>query len=385
MASPVESGLALTYDDLRSELGFFGGYGRTSTKWNTLAQSNIAHALKVGLRRFYYPTRLPGQPRAYQWRFLKPIATIIVSGAIAEDDATVPTKTVTAGAYNATTNDTIINATAASDDFHATMAAYASTTGKDDWGYGTGPSRPFGEFGDHYIFVAGTLQAPIKEVVSPTQMKVWGDATAIVAGSIFKIPTLGNYQLPDRVGLIEGSLTFGPSDNATSKIPVRDEMTIRELRSRGVKTGVPQFAAVVPILTKRSEFETQVSTRFILMLWPTPGAVYNLSFRFHANVDNISSADPYPHGAHAHSETILQSVLGAFETEINQQPGVHSALYLERLEVSMEHDKVAFSPEHLGINADFSDAQDHGVSRSSRRDRQRTTGSGITTYNGVAW
>ena len=385
MASPVESGLALTYDDLRSELGFFGGYGRTSTVWNAGAASNIAHALKVGLRRFYYPTRLPGQPRAYQWRFLKPIATIQVFGAIAADTATPLTKTVTGGPFNTTLNETLLTATAASDDFVQTMAGYASQLGSDGYGYGTGRSRPFGEFGDHYIFVnSGALQIHIKEVVSPTEMKVWGDASAVSA-SEFRIETLGNYQLPDRVGLIEGSLTFGPSDNATSKIPVRDEMTIRELRSRGVKTGVPQFAAVVPILTKRSEFDTQVSTRFILMLWPTPGGVYNLSFRFHANVDNISSADPYPHGAHAHSETILQSVLAAFETEINQQPGVHSALYLERLQVSMEHDKVAFSPEHLGINADFSDAQDHGVSRSSRRDRQRTSGSGITTYNGVAW
>ncbi len=383
MASPVESGLALTYDDLRSEIGFVLGYGRAST-WDTGKSANINHALKVGLRRFYYPSRLPGQPRAYQWRFLKPVATIIVSGGITEDDATVPTKTITAGAFNATTNDTIINATAASDDFHSTMAAYADVSGRDDYGYGTGPSRPFGEYGDHYL-ISGGVQAHIKEVVSPTQLKVWGDFTALVAGSIFKIATLGNYQLPDRVGLIEGALTFGPNDGATHKIPMRDEMTIREMRSRGVKTGVPQFAAVKPILTKRSEFDTQVSTRFILMLWPTPGGVYNLSFRFHANVDNISEADPFPHGAHAHSETILQSVLSAAETEINQQPGVHSALYLERLQVSMEHDKVAFAAEDMGYNADFSDGLDHGVSRSSRRDRMRTTGSGITTYNGRTW
>lgn len=80
-----EPSLALTYDDLRAEVGTYLGYGGDSAEWDDQQESDIESAVRSGLRQFYWPPPLEGQPGGYDWSFLKPTASL----ALEDGDQTV--------------------------------------------------------------------------------------------------------------------------------------------------------------------------------------------------------------------------------------------------------------------------------------------------------
>ena len=66
----AESSQAVAYDDLRKDVGFHLGYGRTPDNWTTRQTDDIAHAVKFGPSEFYNC--------GYDWSFLKPIAMLVL-------------------------------------------------------------------------------------------------------------------------------------------------------------------------------------------------------------------------------------------------------------------------------------------------------------------
>lgn len=71
----AESTLSLDYDDLRKAIGHFLGYGRTIADWSARDREDIEEALKVGLRKFYFPGTQNGRT-FHEWSFLRPTATL---------------------------------------------------------------------------------------------------------------------------------------------------------------------------------------------------------------------------------------------------------------------------------------------------------------------
>ena len=72
-----ESGLAVTYSTLRSELGYTLGYGRTSSAWTSDQTSEISSCLDTMLRRVYYhasSAATAGTP--HRWSFLRPVEVL---------------------------------------------------------------------------------------------------------------------------------------------------------------------------------------------------------------------------------------------------------------------------------------------------------------------
>jgi hypothetical protein len=84
----AESGLSIGAPELRAEIGFFLGYGRTSGNWSSAKLSEINSIMQSGVRRVYYPKAVAPQTVGYEWSFLRPTTTIsIVSGTT---DYTLP-------------------------------------------------------------------------------------------------------------------------------------------------------------------------------------------------------------------------------------------------------------------------------------------------------
>jgi hypothetical protein len=71
------SGLTVTYDELRAEVGAFLGYGRTWSSMSTAQQAEVDSCINSGLRRFYRPPPVNG--RAHQWGFLRPTTTLALA------------------------------------------------------------------------------------------------------------------------------------------------------------------------------------------------------------------------------------------------------------------------------------------------------------------
>lgn len=79
----AESTLALSYEDLRKEVGFYLGWQRDPDGWNTKQIESIESCVRSGLRQFYFPPVLPGMAASHEWSFLRPsVALKVPSGSL---------------------------------------------------------------------------------------------------------------------------------------------------------------------------------------------------------------------------------------------------------------------------------------------------------------
>lgn len=153
------------------------------------------------------------------------------------------------------------------------------------------------------------------------------------------------YQLPSNFGGIEGEITYA-ANQALRVIRIRGENYIRELQTTQTTSGIPEFAAV------RTLNVGNTGQRYELILWPTPNAAYDLTFRFNLNPDALSAANDYALGGPALAETILQSCRAAADRIFNDNVGAEQQLFIERLKSSVSLDRRMLAPERLGFAHD---------------------------------
>lgn len=174
-----------------------------------------------------------------------------------------------------------------------------------------------------------------------------------------------DYDLPDDFGAANGDWTYAP--NVTYQpLRVTGEARIRTLRQQTTAQRRPEMVAV---RAKASAGTT--GQRFEAMLWPTPNAVYVLTYRYQALPSKLSAANPYPLGGVAHAETILASCLAAAEMQEEQQHGAQWQSFMERLSASIREDQRQ-APEVLG-----------SYGRGGDDGRRWVRAPSATTYNGV--
>lgn len=253
----AESSLSLGYAELRSEIAYYLGYGRSSSNWTAEQILSIAACLASGLRQFYEPPPLP-DGTTHQWLFMKPVTTL---------STTAGTSTVT---------------------------------------------------------------------------------------------------LPDSYGGIDGELTYAAG---TQRFPIKvvgeDEIRIAQAGA-GSTSGPPQMVCVRPI----SVDGITTGQRYQAEFFPTPDAVYVLSYKRNFLPNAISSTYPYPWGGEQHAETILASCIAAAEFIEEETHGPKYEYFMERLKASIETDR-RLGRQYYGKN------DDKGLNRGYRRGVYRNL------YNGV--
>ena len=87
----AESTLSLSYQEIRTELADYLGWGRDSSLWDTGKQNKLDSVITRGLRQFYFPpaiaeARRPNIKRAHSWSFLRPEATLTLTVGTDEYD-----------------------------------------------------------------------------------------------------------------------------------------------------------------------------------------------------------------------------------------------------------------------------------------------------------
>ena len=185
-----------------------------------------------------------------------------------------------------------------------------------------------------------------------------------------------DYTLPASFGGMLGPLTYAAADNRWYPVDLTGEYRIRILRQRDFNSlkSYPQAAAVRAKTSNGSDGQ-----RFELLVWPKPDDAYTLSYKYHAIQAKLTTSNPYPLGGQMHAETILESCLAIAEQRMENQSGVHSQKFVERLTASVAHDKLYNTPERGGYNADRSD---HGYM--SENEFRRYFGD-IVDYDGVTF
>ncbi len=160
------------------------------------------------------------------------------------------------------------------------------------------------------------------------------------------------YAMPDNFGGFEGdSLTYAAADNRMVAIQIVPEEKIRELQQvDATNSGYPVFAAV------RSKASTQTTgQRSEILLWPTPDAIYTLTYAFVVLQDKLTTSAKYPLGGAYHGETVLCACLAVAETRKDQNSqGPMNVDFALSLKDSIEKDRTALGQANLGYNGDGS-------------------------------
>lgn len=222
--------------ELQAEVGYYLGWGRTTTDWSVAQTADVEACVKAGIRQFYDPPAVPIYG-SHRWSFLRPVTTL-------------------------------------------------STVAAD-----------------------------------------------------------GDYDLPETFGSLDGVITYAEDEGVDRQEVVRltGEARIRALRQESSTSGKPTLAAV------RAKTATGLTwQRYELLLWPTPDAVYVLTYRYRILPSTIGG-DAYPMGSGVHLETIIASCLAAAEDRINDARGIKYQYFMERLQASIAAD-LEQQPDSLGYN-----------------------------------
>lgn len=335
----TQSTLAITWADLMNDVGFFLGYSRESdpaspTKWTADQADEVERYVKAGLRQFYIPPVLPDERVSHEWSFLKPRTSITVW----------PTTT---GTVSGLAGLTFVEG--------ATSPFYASMVGSSLVAINT-------------YTITGYVNAGRVIVDNPLHAHDIGEAFTITAD--------GSYRLPDEFGAILGDLTFDPGEGLYPAIPITSEVRIRKLIQGSDSTGRPVEAAVTPLVASGTSHQV-----FDLVVYPIPDADYVLHYRQMILADAMTDSANHPWGGAAHAATIGFSCLAA-AAKANYRERADETWddFMRSLRASVNFDRRATTPEHLGANTDPLVADMLGSAS-----RARMGGSHLVYHNGVAY
>lgn len=141
-------------------------------------------------------------------------------------------------------------------------------------------------------------------------------------------------ELPDALGRVIGNLNFAADAGyaPVTEVPLGE---ILSLRSSSDRTGHPDYFAM------RYQASTgDAPQRHELLMYPTPDAVYVLTYEYEAYGYELSDSLPYPLGGSQLSELFKESCLSVAEIEImDDSEGVHTLEYRRLLTDAIRRDR----------------------------------------------
>lgn len=177
--------------------------------------------------------------------------------------------------------------------------------------------------------------------------------------------------LPDALSRITGNLHFAAALNCTP-VTLVSEGQMMALKARTTTNAKPKCAAI------RSKVSDGAGgQRLEIVYWPTPDAIYTLTYRYEAYSGKLTTLKPYPLGGMKHSELIIESCLAVAEQRGNDERGAHTERFAEMLAAGIEIDKKMGARFFgmMGENCETSDSL-------SRRNFGTTY---PVTYKGETW
>jgi hypothetical protein len=163
--------------------------------------------------------------------------------------------------------------------------------------------------------------------------------------------------MSDDYGSLEGTVTVTQtSTDSHWPVQVTGEGRIREMYAKlPSATGRPLWAAERPLRGTGQE----KSSRYELVVYPQANEDFTLEFAYYLLPEALTDRNPFCYGGMQHAETILESCLAVAEERINDERGIHSQKFAERLAASIAIDR-RNKAQLVGYNGDRSDCRDSG-------------------------
>lgn len=304
----AESTLSLAWADLKSEVGFFLGYGRTVANFTTAQDAEVELLIHAGVRRVFFPPAMQGVEAGYEWSWLRPTTTLYL-GAAGTDGVIASTTSFTSATF---TNFETIGIT--TDDYVSVSDAGSS-------------SVTVGEYSIASVSGATiTLDNPSTRTGTPTPL----DGT----GLTFRITRdAANYTLPDGVKRIIGDLHYATAEYRPG-ITVVSVSQILEMRAGYDRTGYAEFAAIRYKTSDQTDGQRQE-----ILFYPRPDAFRILSYEYEVLQGSLTDAANYPLGGMALSELYVESCLAVAEQRSNDEIGLHNQIFQTLLADAIERDR----------------------------------------------
>ncbi len=163
--------------------------------------------------------------------------------------------------------------------------------------------------------------------------------------------------LPEDFAGVEGSgeITASANEAIPQQIEVVGVGKMRQLYANvPSETGPPRYCAVVPL----KGTSPGGGQRFQLQVYPAADQEYTINLEYYVLPDFLTGALPYCYGGGAHSGTILEGCLAAFERDMDDAMSVHEAHYQTLLAASISYDR-NLKPQRIGFMKDRSDRPEY--------------------------
>ena len=171
-----------------------------------------------------------------------------------------------------------------------------------------------------------------------------------------------DYALADNCANVEGPLLITGS-SAYPPIDLGSEDLIIQLQTANSGTGFPQIAALRPLAFD----QTATGTRWEIIFWPTPDAVYTISYNKVLKFEELSSTNLYAPGGPYHDETMLAAMKAEAEADQNDGEEFWEKRYQRKLAESKDFDQRTMRTERMGMMYDPGINEAGGIDRSLRR------------------
>lgn len=297
--------LAVTYADLRAEIGYEAGWGRNpATQWTSENTSDGAKILKAGLLQFYY------NPAGHLWSFLEPKqGQLELHGAYATGTVSVTTGVVTLSG-------------------------------------GTFPS--WAAQGD--VWVDGGYY-PVSTRDGNTQVTLVDTSVTGLTGESYSLKHR-EYDLPDDFGGMVEPFTYRSDQSNWRPLTRINEAQIRSLEAYPEVTGPPSYFCITSAAPTSSQ-ESKARAIFA----PIPDGTYSLWYRYQVVPPMLDgSTYVYAHGGAEYADTLRLSVIDKTWQMVHGSSERHGA-FLESLQASVALDKKKTRPKTYGFGV-YSDGYD---------------------------
>lgn len=316
------STLALTYTELRRWVGREIGKTRTPADLDSIATTDVADAIKAGLRAAYWPVAVPGHPvlgTPHVWSFLAPTLAQLTL----HEDYSTGTVAITTGTVTLTGGT------------WPSWAAAGELWVNDAW----------------YTVASRTNNSVI----------VLDDSTVTgLSGETYRL-NHREYDLPDDFGSLDAPFTYRQDQSRWRTLTKVNEAMIRAREDYPRVAGPPEYFAIVSAAPTSAQ-ESKCRATFS----PQPDGDYELWYRYNVVPPMLDgSSYVYAHGGAQFNETLLLSCLDKALQMLYGDDSKHAS-FLEALAGAVAHDRRATRPKTHGFGA-FSDGYDRDPWRRDNR------------------
>ncbi len=364
------------FDDLVQRVANKLGEGWTAyASLSSAQQTRVKSIINSGYNLFIRPPVLPGERKHYEWYFLRPIHTLTAWATVEstlDGPNTTLDKTGNLSGAHSTTTVTVkaalftswmvgetLKVTYLGFPFEYTIVSVTSSTvcvvdsavtGADDDSVVvqvTAVTADDAMFYENMVdsgetVTIGSTGYTLLDVTSTTVCHVSGNASGAADEATCSVTADGDYRLPADYGAIAGPLTHATSSGYWP-VKIVGESALRHVRRYNAGSGTPTIAAIRPLAIVQTTLQ-----EFDLLLHPIPNVAYELTYRYHVRLSEITDTNKRLPGAADHSEIILQACLAAAEQRMFDRRGDEYGNFMTMLPAAISFDRNAHSAEEFG-------------------------------------